>query len=33
LLTAVGKDERWKLFPVGVWFILIMAAVVGVTLR
>lgn len=33
LLTAVPNTERWKLFPVGVWFMLIMAIVVGILLR
>ncbi len=33
LLTAVGKDEQWRIFPVGVWFMLLMAAAVGILLR
>ncbi len=33
LLTAVGKHEQWKLFPMGVWFMLLMAVLVGVLLR
>lgn len=33
LLTAVGKDQQWKLFPPGVWFMAVMAIAVGVLLR
>lgn len=33
LLTVLRPDEHWKLFPVGVWFMLAMAVVVGAILR
>jgi ribose transport system permease protein len=33
LLTAVGKDEQWKLFPVGVWFMLAMSVTVAIVLK
>jgi ribose/xylose/arabinose/galactoside ABC-type transport system permease subunit len=33
LLTAVSKDEQWKLFPVGVWFMLAMSAAVAIVLK
>jgi ribose transport system permease protein len=33
LLTAVSSNEQWKLFPIGVWFMVVMAIVVGILLR
>lgn len=33
LFNVLGPDEHWKLFPVGVWFMLGMAAVVGILLK
>ena len=33
LLTVLGKHEQWKLFPIGVWFMLLMAAAIGLLLR
>lgn len=33
LFNVLGPDEHWKLFPVGVWFMLIMAGATGILLR
>lgn len=33
LLTTLDDSTRWRLFPIGVWFMLGMAAVVGIVLR
>lgn len=31
--VMIPNPERWKLFPVGVWFMLLMAVVVGILLK
>lgn len=33
LLATLDADRKWMLFPIGVWFMLLMAVVVGVMLR
>lgn len=33
LLSVLGKDQKWQLFPIGVWFMLVMAIIVAVVLR
>jgi ribose transport system permease protein len=33
LLSVLDKEDRWKLFPIGVWFMLFMALLVGITLK
>lgn len=33
LLSRVGDDERWKIFPVGVWLAILLAVVAALMLR
>ena len=33
LMSALGPDERWKVFPLGVWITILCAVVMGLVLR